>query len=44
MEITVSAGDGEPGKIIQIDESYFQGKRKYNRGRYLKGDKRPNHS
>jgi len=27
--------------IIQIDESLFHGKRKYNKGRVLKGDKKP---
>lgn len=27
--------------IIQIDESLFHGKRKYNKGRMLKGDKKP---
>ena len=30
---------GGPGKIIQIDESYFNGKRKNNKGRKLLYDK-----
>jgi len=28
--------------IVQIDESLFQGKRKFNRGRLWLGDHRPN--
>lgn len=32
---------GGPEWQIQIDESLFQGRRKYNRGRLRKGDKRP---
>lgn len=32
---------GGPGWQIQIDESLFQGRRKYNRGRLRKGDKTP---
>jgi len=32
---------GGPGYELQIDESLFQGKRKYNRGRILAGDKKP---
>jgi hypothetical protein len=32
---------GGPGWKIQIDESLFQGRRKYNRGRLRKGDKKP---
>ena len=30
-----------PGLKVQIDESLFQGKRKYNRGRCLNSDRRP---
>jgi len=33
---------GGKGYIVQIDESLFQGKRKYNRGRLRLGDHRPN--
>jgi len=33
---------GGPGQIFQIDESLFQGKRKYNRGRLRSGDIIPN--
>lgn len=29
---------GTPERTVQIDESYFQGRRKYNRGRKLDGD------
>ena len=32
---------GEKGLIVQIDESIFQGKRKYNRGRLRLGDCKP---
>ncbi|KAL4092188.1 hypothetical protein QTP88_026730 [Uroleucon formosanum] len=32
----------DPGQIVQIDESLFQGKRKYNRGRLRNGDIIPN--
>jgi hypothetical protein len=32
---------GGPGWQIQIDESLFHGRRKYNRGRLRKGDKKP---
>ena len=31
---------GTPEQPIQVDESYFSGRRKYNRGRLAKGDKR----
>jgi len=30
--------------VVQIDESLFQGKRKYNRGRYQTEDKKPSES
>ncbi|KAE9539538.1 hypothetical protein AGLY_004790 [Aphis glycines] len=33
---------GDPGKIVQIDNSLFQSKRKYNRGRLRNGDIIPN--
>jgi len=32
---------GGKGLIVQIDESIFQGKRKYNRGRLRRGDCKP---
>ncbi|KAF6203578.1 hypothetical protein GE061_001910, partial [Apolygus lucorum] len=32
---------GGVGTEVQIDESLFQGKRKYNRGRLLRSDRRP---
>ena len=32
---------GGVGYTAQIDESYFHGRRKYNRGRLLQGDKKP---
>lgn len=32
---------GGPGYVVQIYESLFQGKQKYNRGRLLKSDKKP---
>jgi hypothetical protein len=32
---------GGPGQIVQIDESYFSGRRKYNRGRILQGNRAP---
>ena len=33
---------GDPEQIVQIDESLFQGKRKYNKGRLRNGDIIPN--
>ena len=33
---------GGPGFSIQIDESLFRGRRKYNRGRFKTGDTKPN--
>jgi len=30
---------GSPGETVQIDESLLRGKRKYNRGRILLGDR-----
>jgi len=33
-----------PGCVVQIDESLFQEKRKYNRGRYQTEDKKPSES
>ena len=32
---------GGQGYSVQIDESLFRGKRKYNKGRLLKGDEKP---
>ena len=32
---------GGPGCIVQIDESYISGRRKYNRGRLLAGNRVP---
>ena len=32
---------GGPGYSVQIDESLFRGKRKYNTGRLLNGDEKP---
>ena len=35
---------GGPGYSVQIDESLFQGRRKYNRGRLLQGNHKPQES
>jgi len=32
---------GDPGLVVQIDESLFQGNRKYNLGRLRLGDREP---
>lgn len=32
---------GGPGEIVQIDESFIRGRRKYNRGRLLQGNRVP---
>ena len=40
VESTLPKMTRNPDKPIQIDESYFSGRRKYNRGRLNKGDKK----
>jgi hypothetical protein len=40
-KLSNAAPIGRPGYSVQIDESLFHGRRKYNRGRLLKGDKKP---
>ena len=39
-ELTIPKMKGTQTEPIQVDESYFSGRRKYNRGRLAKGDKR----
>ena len=40
-QMLTSTKMGGPGFELQIEESLFQGKRKYHRGRMLQGDKKP---